>query len=60
MRSSERDRLAELKRIQQQEYNRVVEKIAKEVGEPTRRNYPIFTDRTTMERKDDKRKDNII
>lgn len=60
MRSSERDRLAELKRIQQQEYERVVEEIAKEVGEPTRRNHPIFTDRTTMERKNDKRKDYII
>lgn len=60
MRSSEYDRFAELKKIQQQEYKRVVTKIAEDVGEPARRNYPIFTDRTAMERKDDKRKHNII
>lgn len=60
MSSSEHDRLAELKRIQQKEYKRVVDEIAKKACESTGIHQPIFTDRTTMERKDDKRKDNII
>lgn len=49
--SSEYDRFAEIRRIQKREYERVVEKIAKEHSEQLIHSAPIYTDRSTMERK---------
>ena len=52
MKSTEFDRFAEIRRIQQKEYKRVVEVIALEKSRDSARSYPIFTDRSTMERKE--------
>lgn len=49
--SSDYDRFAELRRIQKIEYERVVDEIAKEHCEQPIHSTPIYTDRSTMERK---------
>ena len=49
--SSDYDKFAELRRMQKIEYERVVEEIAKEHCERPIHSTPIYTDRSTMERK---------
>ena len=45
----------ELRRLQKREHERTVEEFVKKFSEPARQSYPIFTDRTTMERKEPKK-----
>lgn len=54
MKRSDFDNFNELRRLQKREYERTVEEIVKEFSEPARQSHPIFTDRTTMERKEPK------
>lgn len=49
--ASDFDRIAELKRIQQKEYERVVEEIAERFSKNPIPSAPIYTNRSTMERK---------
>ena len=48
---SDYDKFAELRRMQKIEYERIVEEIAKEHCEQPIHSTPIYTDRSTMERK---------
>lgn len=60
MMSSEHDRFGELRRIQKREYERVVEQIASQYSVPNGASYSIYTDRSTMERKDPHNKNATI
>lgn len=51
MKSSEYDRLGDLQRIQKREYERIIVEFAHEHSVPRGASYSIYTDRSTMERK---------